>query len=742
MEHRLIEGGEQYLPLARSEIKRLRATGLPYATKRLVFPDATVRVQVLDDIDFIHITGGGATIPMDSGVVAVVSIGAANPATKSPGTLYETTYVQGYNAPFVLPNAEATVRLNPNTGNTGQFSGILKNTGQKFKGKVPIDVSFAKSFDAPTGEALADWEATIADKKTTSVLCPASMFTGKCRLYVQALYGAHMVAGKSTPFRLSGLSGAPSLYVDNRTSSEAAVLVATGCGVYLDKQRGNHWLFSTNGTPVRGWPLKAPSAVEALRKHLITQVSETNTKLSTLSEEDRDHLEAYILSQCLPKGDGRSAFLKPGTTNSWYSASNPYSMGYSWHWNWDGTNADAVVNTTIEQNATNYAMQSLWHKATITQSGAESFEWSEVGDEPDEIQTWTVYRALWTIAEPNWGSYNLIKTTPKSSLVSACDATFYVFYNRNELVKCSVQVSDAVAGAASVTYSSDVTGGPSDNNCYTIGTKEGSRTQSSGHNAHTYARFYCGAKDTPELSTGKITIFPQVIEVKNKVFGIWSYTGSGDPVFASRSFTESNDDGSNSHIVTLDCYVTDYSQTKAVTFDTSESGKRVEEFGIATVIVPLYDAEAVYLQASVDSITYVTTNVTYHLGHDYSPGAAFLERVEVSPDGIVNIHFSHANRDGAFAADGHTLFSSENILPGPVTDHVYSEMDLICHAGILDATIENFGVFHDNAEESIPSGYYTKSGTKNDGDAVVIADRLVATYGAPDVNVPVLVGWV
>jgi len=742
MEHKLIEGGEKYLALARSEIKRLRATGLPYATKRLVFPDATVRVQIIDDIDFIHITGGGAKIPMDSGVVAVVSIGEANPATKEPGTLYETTYVQDYNTPFVLPNAEATVRLNPSPGNDGQFSGILKITGQKFKGKVPIDVSFAKSFDAPTGEALAVWGDAIADKKNTAVLCPASMFTGKCRLYVQALYGAHMVAGKPTPYRLSGASGAPSLYVDNRTSDGDAVLVSTGCGVYLDKKRGNHWLFSTNGTPVRGWPLKAPSAVEALRKHLITEVSETNTKLSTLNEEDQEHLETYILSQCLPKGDGRSAFLKPDTTDTWYGASNPYSMGYSWHWNWDGKKADAVTNGTIDQVANNAAMQSLWHKATITQIGAESFEWSEVDVDPGVLQTWTVYRTQWTIAEPDWGSYYLIKTTPQSSLVSACDATFYVFYNRNELVKCSVQVRDHEGEAAIVTYGNGANGGPDGTNCYTTGNKPGSRRSAGGSSAYSYAVFSCGAKQTPILSTTKTTAVVN-IEVKDKVFGNFAI-GYGSGALGYREFGVSEDDGTNYHVQGSNSYLVDDRMCKIMTFTTVDTGTTEREYGIATVVVPFYDAEAIYLQASTEKTTTTDSNTTRYLYNDFSPLGAFLIQSIVSETGGDDrIFFRQAQEWGAYQADNHGQASpNETIIPDPVIEWSGSE-SLICHAGILDATFENMGVFHSNGESTIPSAFYTLSGTKNDEDAAVISNNLVANpYGAPGVAVPVLVGWV
>lgn len=58
MEHKLILGGEAYLPFARSRIKAMRATGLSYASQRFVLPDATVSVRIEPGQDYIHIDGG------------------------------------------------------------------------------------------------------------------------------------------------------------------------------------------------------------------------------------------------------------------------------------------------------------------------------------------------------------------------------------------------------------------------------------------------------------------------------------------------------------------------------------------------------------------------------------------------------------------------------------------------------------------------------------------------------------
>ena len=57
MEHKLILGGEQYLPFARSRIKALLAAGLEFASQKFVFPDAEVGVRIEGEHRYISLTG-------------------------------------------------------------------------------------------------------------------------------------------------------------------------------------------------------------------------------------------------------------------------------------------------------------------------------------------------------------------------------------------------------------------------------------------------------------------------------------------------------------------------------------------------------------------------------------------------------------------------------------------------------------------------------------------------------------
>ena len=92
MEHKLITGGFQYLPYARSRIKAMRAAGLNYGSESFTFPDATGFVRISGEHAFIRIEGGGQQISMDSGVIDLASSFAGRRAD----TTSTANYLDGY----------------------------------------------------------------------------------------------------------------------------------------------------------------------------------------------------------------------------------------------------------------------------------------------------------------------------------------------------------------------------------------------------------------------------------------------------------------------------------------------------------------------------------------------------------------------------------------------------------------------------------------------------------------------
>ena len=59
MEHRLIQGGEQFLPFARSRITNLKKLGLPYANQSFEIDGVSIKVRIQPGHEYIRIEGGG-----------------------------------------------------------------------------------------------------------------------------------------------------------------------------------------------------------------------------------------------------------------------------------------------------------------------------------------------------------------------------------------------------------------------------------------------------------------------------------------------------------------------------------------------------------------------------------------------------------------------------------------------------------------------------------------------------------
>jgi len=141
VEHKLIQGGEQYLPFARSRIKAMRASGMQYASQRFLMPGGEeVDVQIIGNQDYIRLAGGISFIL--SGAVRdgnIVDLPLVPPATVPKKTLrsYRPTaqaweYVL-HKDPLKSPalfNDEKTLAItaHANTGVTGsQYTNLCSS---------------------------------------------------------------------------------------------------------------------------------------------------------------------------------------------------------------------------------------------------------------------------------------------------------------------------------------------------------------------------------------------------------------------------------------------------------------------------------------------------------------------------------------------------------------------------------------------------------------------------------------
>lgn len=732
MEHRLVQGGEQFLAFARSCVAKLKKLGLPYADQSYEIDGVSIKVRIEPGHEYIRIEGGSVRLEMDSGVVDVINIGSGNPLRYAAGTLIEAGDALSYNAPFV-DSPLNTGRWNPGKTSLGQLAGIITKKS-RFVGNIRPD---AKSFE-PVG--LKD--ENLYAKKLISILCPASIFTGRCRRYVQAIYGsplyAHDKNGVVTNLNMiprleASTEAAPALWIPaykkiGDLTAYPDLLVDTSCGVILDVVDGTHWLAKPIGNELRIYPLRATSSVEKLRTFLRAE----NLSLST---EDKDHLESYILSCCLPDTASVQIAL------SGLSSVGRYSMGYGWHWNYSGSAADMVVNSREMQDTTHTGMVSTHFRCTVKKKmlpepdGGFSpsdtrFVWQGTLVYVEGPVRWSVYRTYWTIVAPNYSSMVLDKITPQNTFVYPCSAPFYAFYLGDELQVCRVDVQLADGIPESIVYSNC-----SGDNCVTVGLNEGYRLVTSAVSAYHEAVFSCGGKNSVPLPYLKTKNWPSRVDVKNKVVGAW-IAGFGSGAGGVRTFTVSDDYGTSYSSVTEWSNLIDDRQTRNITLDTSVSSGQDQSVGTASVVVPFYDSEAIYIQTETLNTSTTLTNITYHLAHNSAgPIGAFIVRsvTDVSPS------LSYAAANGAFAADNLTLLGSESIIPSPTNTTTVDISNLFCSSGAITATFSHTAEFRDNAADSVGAEFGTIS-----SKSVAIAPGFINAFGlnGASVTAPVIVGWV
>lgn len=385
-----------------------------YRTRILMHPDGTqTRMKTKGGMpEFItdEVSQQGqesvCSIAMDSGVVDLQSASLIGTLAgdHDSGFLLRTDYVAAHVAASDDPES------------TGPILGKIHPPS--FKGTAPENGAVAKSFDASSGH-------DPYDKKRIAVLCPPSVFTGKMRMYVQSLYGRH---DHGEMFMLppgAGIS-APSVYFDytktfgtEEDPGAGSVLFDTNCGVFTDLSTYKHYLISIAASRIKIYRLKATSCGEKLRKKLIDD---------SVSAGDKEKIEAYILSQSHP--DMTEGSMVELTDLDIHAS----SMGYGWHFNWDGNKADIVVNYISSASGGGLENTSIHYRITFS---INSFGmWSAENSVVEGPVLWKSLRHGHPITYPAWDKLALEKFGAHTGPLPYGDAPFYVFYTKNELNVC------------------------------------------------------------------------------------------------------------------------------------------------------------------------------------------------------------------------------------------------------------------------------------------------------------------
>jgi len=717
MEHKLIQGGEKWLPFARARIRTLRAVGLQHAAQSFTLPDALVRVRIVEEDEFIYISGGDSLIPMDSGVVEARSIAPASPLAYTAGTLHESAAVADYNAPFVLPKPEATLRVNPATGNDGEASGTIRTVGN-LDGRVPIDGAPAKSFSPLRDEP----DSTLLNKKTTAVLVPASIFTGRCRMWIQALYGSHLYQGavpRYVPEVVSETTAAPALRFEDVKDPEQTILVTTSSGVYMDPETAEHWLICPqSGSTVYIYPMLPSLAAKRLRRFLIPPYS--------LSDTDREHIETYILSQSRPTNTGRQ------TVDTGFSV-QAYSLGYGWHWAWSTAKADIVVNDQFAQDEPNlkYAMVSNHYRLTMTLTNGV---WSGTVGAIAGPSEWCANRPTWVLTEPNFASFEQTKVTPQLTNVFACNATFYAYYVRDELVTCSISVSFRPAATIDVREGWGAARGVAIFGNQTRGLLPGYDEQGT-QSSRWEATVTVGDQVFGPVPYGG-TVSGSTLEITNKVL-----TGTFIAGFGAAMFPQLVDEGYPPYNRLFEPVgVSDASQFGRVLYDHISDTYTGTAGGHIFMGAPFYDAEAFFVDA-VAKDTKATNRTVQPWRNDDAAGGQWVRANECVTLGQV---IYYGDEEWGFPAGLNHVHNGASVASTPTVETIrFSGQYMMARDQLLDFQIEATGPWMDNGSD-VATPVYMLSGSQVGDKTLAHSPTNDTEFGMPaaEFGAPVFVGWV
>jgi len=359
-------------------VRGLEFTGSPYLSSET--PD--VYAGVMDGKG--EVKHGVCSIYAEAGVVDLKAGGPLDPNITIPATLHKTTFV-------AAAGEESMVG-----------AGRLKPPA-KVSGKLPVDGVVAKSFSDTA-------------KKTVAWRVPASMFTGRTRLYVQSLYGGTLARIQLT----QGAGPRPFIELTTTARQDAdlpAIPVATGSGVFFDQTDYSHWLVNPVSDRAYIYRLKASKCAERLRKKLGSP---------KLNAAEKERLETYILSHSLPEAAPSQTVTYPTTPTD--------SLGYSWHWNFSGDTCDMVNVVEKSVRPSVWGFESTHYRLAFSrdsESGTFAVTRSVVSGPTD----WSVPKNINVIAYPDWVSGNLIKAGNLPSGISdaAQSGKVYAFYEKDEL---------------------------------------------------------------------------------------------------------------------------------------------------------------------------------------------------------------------------------------------------------------------------------------------------------------------
>jgi hypothetical protein len=622
--HRKILAGHEYTGFALNKLRSLAKVAKGqggYASQKFDMPgEIKILLEVSGEQQFVTIWDGMG-LYMDSGI-------AAPDMRKMLPVPPDWIYSQNF-ADSQLFYSSAL------RGYVSQKKALGRVTDAELHGtpseELKVPLSFKMKCD-DKGVPL-DGQAELAhSKKAVSVGVPPSMFTGKMRLYFQAQLGAKL---ENWRFAVVGYDMQAVDYADPDGNGLRIWVGSTG--LYTD-DKSNYWLVRLTEGFVEVYPLKGSESANALRKALHTG----------MSQETRDQIEAYILSASYP--DVANGIRLPLEIPVFTA------MGYGWHFDWGGKNADIVQVDVIEKYpgvpGSPCFFRSTHRHISINRSDLPANP--SKTDNESETARWkvsiaTVETVDWKsncfgepLAFPFWDEFFDLSIwgDKGTDYYFGGKAPVYCFYTRDKLKVVRYSTSGKRVNQASYEFTSSpsyyngvvprqTTWAPPRcrNTGNTVGLEPGYSEERSYVATDSFASYYVDDVEAKALVTDYTYVMNSVTKTING--GVWAYQGyaaQGDAFPSSDDSVIAGADGCADTIVSggvtvvnNHCYV--YTHVGGgVANVISASGSHIKN-GRILCIIPYGDSEAVYLweKTYVGDTANGTTNVCFSSNGSNTP---------------------------------------------------------------------------------------------------------------------------
>lgn len=365
-------------------------------------PEGRATGRTRDGMPMVEVEGG-CLLGVDHGIADPLSASPLHPDAYKSGKLYRTTYVAAH-----ITGAAEDDPYRPIVDEIEPPDNI--------KGTPLADGATAPCLKVRADNSNA---GDVYDKKVMMARCPPSVFTGRVRLWIQAIYGRQY---EMSIVRLSAASytETPSLVIGDTDP----VTIHTSCGIFYEAATGKHWLICVGSTSADIYPLEAENCEEDMRSFLTDP---------DFPAADKERVETYILSASAPSVSKKQTVTFAATGNA--------SMGYGWHFNWDGDRCDIVHNDIVSAPSGGNENQSTHYRLTFAK--AESGAWSVTRTIVEGPVRWKSLRYVEPIAYPDWSINAFARFGAHLGPDTYGNAPFYVFYVRNTLKVCRYSATSA-----------------------------------------------------------------------------------------------------------------------------------------------------------------------------------------------------------------------------------------------------------------------------------------------------------